>query len=521
MWRVLVADDMRLGDLKYPGVLLDYRSGIGREELLEVIPAYDALITRSRTQVDEELLRRGKRLKVVGRGGVGVDNVDLEAASRLGILVVNVPEANTRSAAELAFGLLLAAARGIALSDRKVRQGEWDRRFLGLELKGKTLGIVGLGRIGSQVARFAKGFEMWVLAYDPYIPRTRAESLGVELLEHLEDLLRQSHFLTVHTPLTEETRGMIGRRELYLLPRGAVVVNAARGGIVDEKALLEVLEEGHLFAAGLDVYSVEPPPKDHPLLKHPRVVLTAHLGANTVEAQERVGEAILERVVRTLEGDLAYALNTGFDPEALEALKGFLPLGEVLGKLLAQITRGRPEVLEVGFLGRYEKDPEPVASAVAKGLLSRVLGQEGVNLVAAKPLLKDRGIRLVTWRQEEAGEYTRLVEVRLTTDQESRRARGVVMGGRPRLVGVDDYALEAIPEGYMLVCVNYDRPGVVGQVGTLLGEAGVNIAGMQLGRDVPGGRALFVLTVDQKPAPEVLEALRALPVLERVDLVEL
>lgn len=521
MWRVLVADDMRLGDLKYPGVLLDYRPGIGREELLEVIPAYDALITRSRTQVDEELLRRGKRLKVVGRGGVGVDNVDLEAASRLGILVVNVPEANTRSAAEIAFGLLLAAARGIALSDRKVRQGEWDRRFLGLELKGKTLGIVGLGRIGSQVARFAKGFEMRVLAYDPYIPRTRAESLGVELLEHLEDLLRQSHFLTVHTPLTEETRGMIGRRELYLLPRGAVVVNAARGGIVDEKALLEVLEEGHLFAAGLDVYSVEPPPKDHPLLKHPRVVLTAHLGANTVEAQERVGEAILERVVRTLEGDLAYALNTGFDPEALEALKGFLPLGEVLGKLLAQITRGRPEVLEVGFLGRYEKDPEPVASAVAKGLLSRVLGQEGVNLVAAKPLLKDRGIRLVTWRQEEAGEYTRLVEVRLTTDQESRRARGVVMGGRPRLVGVDDYALEAIPEGYMLVCVNYDRPGVVGQVGTLLGEAGVNIAGMQLGRDVPGGRALFVLTVDQKPAPEVLEALRALPVLERVDLVEL
>lgn len=239
MWRVLVSDEMRLGDVKYPGVLLDYRPGIGREELLEIIPAYDALITRSRTQVDAELLKRGKRLKVVGRGGVGVDNVDLEAASRLGILVVNVPEANTRSAAELAFGLLLAAARGIALSDRKIRAGEWDRKFLGLELKGKTLGIIGLGRIGSQVARFAKAFEMRVLAYDPYIPRTRAESLGVELLEDLSDLLRQSHFLTVHTPLTEETRGMIGRRELYLLPRGEVVVNAARGGIVDEKALVE------------------------------------------------------------------------------------------------------------------------------------------------------------------------------------------------------------------------------------------------------------------------------------------
>lgn len=262
---------------------------------------------------------------------------------------------------------------------------------MGLELKGKTIGIVGLGRIGGQVARFAKGFEMRVLAYDPYIPRTRAESLGVELLEDLSDLLRQSHFLTIHAPLTEETRGMIGRRELYLLPRGAVLVNAARGGIVDEKALLEVLEEGHLFAAGLDVFTQEPPPKDHPLLGHPKVVLTAHLGANTVEAQDRVGEAVLERVVRTLEGDLSYALNTGFDPEALQALRGFLPLGEALGKLLAQITRGRPEVLEVSFLGQFEKDPEPVASAVAKGLLSRVLGEEMVNLVSAKPLLKDRG----------------------------------------------------------------------------------------------------------------------------------
>ncbi|KGQ20866.1 phosphoglycerate dehydrogenase [Thermus filiformis] len=521
MWRILVTDEMRLGEVKGARVQVDYRPGLSREELLEVIPAYDALITRSRTQVDREVLVRGKRLRVVGRGGVGVDNVDLEAASRLGILVVNVPEANTRSAAELAFGLLLAAARGIADSDRKIREGIWDRKFLGLELRGKTLGIVGLGRIGGQVARFAKGFEMRVLAYDPYIPRTRAESLGVELLEDLEDLLRQSHFLTVHTPLTEETRGMIGRRELYLLPRGAVVVNAARGGIIDEKALLEVLEEGHLFAAGLDVFAEEPPPKDHPLVHHPRVVHTAHLGANTFEAQDRVGEAILERVVRTLEGDLTYALNTGFDPEALEALRGWLPLGEALGKLLAQITRGRPEMLEVSFFGAFEKNPEPVATAVAKGFLQRVLGEGAVNLVSARPLLKERGVALYTRHTEEAQGYSRLVEVRLSTDQEERRARGVVMGGRPRLVGIDDYALEVVPEGYMLVCVNYDRPGVVGQVGTLLGEAGVNIAGMQLGRDVPGGRALFVLTVDEKPAPGVLEALRALPVLERVDLAEL
>ena len=279
MWKLLVTDEMRLGEVKHPQVRLDYKPGMTREELLQVIGGYDALITRSRTQVDAKVLEAGVRLKVVGRGGVGVDNVDLEAASRRGILVVNVPEANTCSAAELAWALLLAVARGVVESDQKIRQGLWDRKYLGLELNHKTLGIVGLGRIGGQVAKFAKGFDMRVLAYDPYIPRSRAQSLGVELLDDLADMLRQSHFLTVHTPLTEETRGMIGRRELYLLPKGAVVVNAARGGIVDEKALLEVLDEGHLWGAGLDVFAQEPPGAEHPLVQHPKVVHTAHLGA--------------------------------------------------------------------------------------------------------------------------------------------------------------------------------------------------------------------------------------------------
>ncbi|AEB11908.1 D-3-phosphoglycerate dehydrogenase [Marinithermus hydrothermalis DSM 14884] len=520
MWRILVTDEMQLGEASWPGVLLDYRPGMPREEVLEAIGAYDALITRSRTRVDRELLERGTRLKVIGRGGVGVDNIDLEEASRRGVMVVNVPEANTRSAAELAFALMLAAARGVALSDRKLREGVWDRKFLGLELRGKTLGIVGLGRIGSQVARFAKHFDMRVLAYDPYIPRARAESLGVELVDELEALLHRAQFLTVHTPLTEETRGMIGRRELYLLPKNAVVVNAARGGIIQEEALLEVLEEGHLFAVGLDVFAQEPPPVDHPLLHHPRVVHTAHLGANTFEAQERVGEAVLERVVKALKGDFTYAINTGFDPEAFQALKGFIPLGEALGKLLVQITRGRAQAVEVAFYGRFEASPEPVATAVAKGMLERVLS-EGVNLVSAGPLLRERGIHLSTYHDPEPRGYTQLVEVRLSTDQETRRARGTVLGSQPRLVGIDDYPLEVVPEGHLLVCVNHDRPGVVGRVGTLLGEAGVNIAGMQLGRDAPGGRALFVLTVDERPSPEVLEALARLEVLERVDVVEL
>lgn len=520
MWKVLVTDEMRIGRLSDPRAEVDYRPGMPREEILEAIAEYDALITRSRTQVDAELLARATRLKVIGRGGVGVDNIDLEAASRRGILVVNVPEANTRSAAELAFGLLIAAARGLALSDRKLRAGEWDRKFLGRELMDKTLGIVGLGRIGGQVARFAKGFDMRVIAYDPYVPRSRAEALGVVLYDELEDMLHRAEFLTVHTPLTEETRGMIGRRELYLLPRGAVVVNAARGGIIDEAALLEVLEEGHLFAAGIDVFAQEPPAKEHPLIQHPRVVHTAHLGANTLEAQHRVGQAVLERVLAALEGEIAYAINAGFDPEAFQALKGFVPLGEALGRFLVQVTRGRVQAVEVGFYGEFEADPEPIATAVAKGMLERVLS-EGVNLIAARPLLKERGIRLRTHREAESPGYTQLVEVRLHTETEARVAKGTVLGNTLRLVEVDGYPLDAVLEGTMVVCLNYDRPGVVGRVGTLLGEAGVNIAGMQLGRDRPGGKALFVLNVDERPGGEVLEALETLELIERVDVAEL
>ncbi len=516
MWRVLVTDEMKLGEHQHPDLALDYRPGMDRAELLETIGGYDALITRSRTQVDRELLERAERLKVIGRGGVGVDNIDLDAASRRGILVLNVPEANTRSAAELAFALMLAAARKLALSDRELRAGEWNRKHLGLELLEKRLGIVGLGRIGGQVAQFARAFGMEVWAYDPYISTKRAESLGVRLVDRLEVMLPEVQFLTVHTPLNEETRGMIGRRELYLLPKGAVVINAARGGIVEEGALLDLLEEGHLFAAGLDVYEQEPPPADHPLLHHPRVVHTAHLGANTYEAQTRVGHGIVERVYQALSGNYAYAINAGFDPEAFQALKGWLPLAEALGRLLAQITRGRARSLEVSVLGAFECEPEPLNAAAAKGVLEPVIDQP-VNYVSARPRLEERGIRLVSRLDPEGRGFTQALELKLVTDEEERRAMGTVLGGRPRLVGIDDYTLEIEPTGAMLVCINRDEPGVVGRVGTLLGEAGVNIAGLQLGRDRPGGRALFVLAVDETPSDEVIESMRKLEMLERVD----
>ena len=400
-WKILVTDDIRLEGIDEPDATIDYRPGMAAAELLEVIKDYDALITRSRTRVNSDVLTRAKRLKVIGRGGVGVDNIDLEAASRRGILVTNAPEANTRSAAELAFALMLAAARGVTLSDRKIRSGTWDRKAIGLELMGKTLGIVGLGRIGSQMSRFAKHFEMQVLAYDPYIPRIRGETVGATLVDTLEELLRSSDVLTVHTPLNDETRGMIGRRELYLMPKNSVVVNAARGGIVNEEALLELLDEGHLFGVGLDVFGKEPPSSDDPLVTHPLIVHTAHLGANTMEAQQRVGPAVVERVMAALRGDYSFVINAGFDPEAFQALEGFIPLGETLGKVLKQITRGRNQSVEVEFYGDFKGDPQPIATAVAKGMLEGVLS-EGVNFVSAVPLLKERGIRLTTKRDPES-----------------------------------------------------------------------------------------------------------------------
>src|SRR5690606_10608622 len=285
MARILVTDAIQLGEARDPEMVVDYRAGIERPELLEIVGGYEAVITRSRTRVDAELLERATKLQVVGRGGVGVDNIDMEAASRRGVLVVNAPEANNVSAAELAMALMLAAARGVSRSDRLIREGKWDRAFLGRELKGARLGIVGLGRIGSLVAKRAQGLGMSVGAFDPYVSPHRAEELKVDLHDDLESLLRRSDFLTVHTPLTEETEGMIGSAELALLPDGAVVVNAARGGIVEEDALLAALQSGKLFGAGLDVFGLEPPTPDNPLVNRDDVVLTAHLGANTVEAQ--------------------------------------------------------------------------------------------------------------------------------------------------------------------------------------------------------------------------------------------
>ena len=509
--KILVTDTVQLGDATYADMDIDNRAGISREELLSCVQDYDGLITRSRTQVDAALIDAASKLKVIGRGGVGVDNIDLEAASRKGILVLNAPEANNVSAAELALALMLSAARGVARSDQQIRKGTWDRKYLGKELKDATLGIVGLGRIGSLVSRRARGLGMSVLAYDPYVSRQRASELGVELIDDLPKMLARSHFLTVHTPLTDETEGIIGGAELAALPEGAIVVNAARGGIIDETALVTALESGHLFAAGLDVYVGEPPDTSHPLLKRDDVVLTAHLGANTSEAQARVGSEILERTVQALRGDYSRgAVNAPtLAPDVLEALGTYLGLGEALGKMASQLATGRVRELQIEFAGTFPADPDPIAVAVTKGFLEPIL-DETPNYINAPSIAKERDVRISKITASRARGYTNQVLVTASGDGDTVSVGGTVMGDAPRIISINGFSIEIKPEGTMLLCTNYDKPGAVGRVGTVLGNAGVNISSMQLSRIGEDNKAMFVLSLDQAPPEDVLNVLRGM-----------
>lgn len=523
--RVLICDEMNPGNLDHAGFEISYEGNLPREETLRRLPEYDALITRSRTKVDRELLEAaGERLKVIGRGGVGVDNIDLEACSRRGILVLNAPESNNVSAAELALAHLMAAARGLTRSDRKTRAGEWDRKFLGVELKDKTLGIVGLGRIGSIVADRAQGLRLNVVAFDPYVPENKFERLGVTRAATLDELLTQVDFLTVHTPLTEETQGMIGARELALLRSGAIVVNAARGGIVEEGALVEALKSGHLFGAGVDVFVDEPPAPDHVFLGAPNLGITAHLGANTREAQERVGAEIVGRVLAALHGDVSKgAVNApALDAKTLEVLGGYLDLGEKLGRILAQLLPGASD-LEVTFRGEFPADPAPVVTSVLVGYLSGST-DERPNMINARALAKERGLNLAVREEGDSPDYQTEVIVRVTSGAqgEKRRTRtvgGTVFGRSPRLTRLRNFRVELAPEGFILIASNQDRPGAVAKLSNLLGTWGVNIAGMALGRAEKGGEALFTLTLDDGLTPEQLQAIRDLDVIESAFLV--
>jgi D-3-phosphoglycerate dehydrogenase len=507
--RVLVTEPLsdRGLDLLREEHEVDVRTDLAAVGLAEAIGGYHALVVRSQTKVDAAVVQAGANLKVIARAGIGLDNVDVEAATRRGVMVVNAPQSNILSAAEHTVALLLALARNVPRADATLRSGEWDReRLQGVELHGKTLGIVGLGRVGTMVAQRALAFGMRLIAYDPYVSRERARELSIELMPDLGALLVQSDFVTVHLPRTAETEGLIGQRELDLMKEGARIVNTARGGIVDEDALAEALRSGRLGGAALDVFSEEPV-TEHPLFELSNTVVTPHLGAATREAQDKAGAAIAEMVRLALRGEFVpYAVNVAA-AEVTEQVRPFLPLTERLGRILTGLAEAPMRRLAVDYVGRVaEADTRVLTLAAVKGALTGVV-HEPVSYVNAPTIARERGLEVSERRSPESQDYVNLVVVRASTEAGDVAVGGTLVGPRnaERLVRVYDFDIDIAPAEHMVFFRYEDRPGVIGAVGTILGEAGINIASMEVGRKEAGGLALMCLTVDSPIPPEVLD----------------
>ncbi|MBU7315923.1 phosphoglycerate dehydrogenase [Paenibacillus oleatilyticus] len=517
MYKVLVMDgisDMGI-QLLYdaPDVEVEKKNGLSEDELVAIIADYDALLVRSATKVTERIMGAGSKLKVVGRAGVGVDNIDLEAATKRGIVVINAPDGNTIATCELTFAMMMSVARMIPQAYKKTVGGEWDRKtFVGVELRNKVLGVLGMGRIGSEVAKRAKAFGMEVLGYDPFLTEERAEKLGVKL-GTVNEICAAADFITVHTPLTNETRHMISKPQFELMKKGARIINCARGGIIDEMALVEAIDAGIVAGAAFDVFEKEPPAADHPFLNHPKIVVTPHLGASTVEAQENVAIDVSEEVLHILRDQpFKNAVNMPPVPaNVLNALQPYFNLGEKLGVFLGQTIDGPVSEIVVNYSGDLtDVDTTPLTRYIVKGILANQL--EGVNIVNAMHLAKTRGLNVVVQKSSTAKSFTNLVSVTLKTKQEERVLAGTLLSGYgERIVQIDQYPVDIAPSGHLLLISHNDKPGIIGKVGTLLGDNGVNIATMQVGRKVVGGSAIMVLTTDKETPKEVLDRLIQLP----------
>ncbi|WP_242396144.1 phosphoglycerate dehydrogenase [Anaeromyxobacter oryzisoli] len=515
--RVLVADDLSpeaVKVLQRSGLEVDVKVGLKPDQLEAIIGGYDALAVRSATKVTARLLERAERLRVVGRAGVGVDNVDLDAATRRGIVVMNTPGGSAVTVAELALAMILALSRHVPAATASVKAGRWEKkRFQGHEVAGKTLGVVGLGNIGSVLVERALAMKMRVVAYDPFISPEAAAKLGATLVE-LDALWREADVVSLHVPLTEQTRNLVDAGVLAKMKRGALLVNCARGGLVDERALAEALASGHLAGAALDVFEQEPPPADHPLLRLDGFVCTPHLGASTEEAQSAVAIAVAEQLAAFLgRGVVKNAVNVpGLPPEVLDQLAPYLPLAEKLGSLAAQLAPSGPTEVTVEVAGELAAIPmRPLAARALVGLLRHFLDAP-LNDVSAPAVARERGVVVREVRSAETQDYASLVSVTLRGQGGEAQVAGTVYGKRDaRIVRVDGFRLEAVPEGNVILCENDDAPGVVGNLGTALGNAGVNIARISLSRRDDRSRAFAFLNVDSAPAPEVLERLRGLP----------
>ncbi|HYG72040.1 MAG TPA: phosphoglycerate dehydrogenase [Actinomycetota bacterium] len=511
--RVLVTEKLSEAGLELlrKDLQVDVRLDLASGDLASEIAPYDALVVRSQTQVTSEVIAAAESLKVVARAGIGLDNVDVEAATRRGVMVVNAPQSNIVSAAEHTIALLLAQARNVPQANAALKDGRWERAvFEGVELQGKTLGIVGLGRVGALVAQRAAAFGMRIIAFDPYVPKERAKEMGIELMPTLEALLVQADFITVHLPRTPDTEGLIGERELALVKEGARLVNTARGGIVDEVALAKALEDGRLGGAALDVFADEPT-TDSPLFGFEQVVVTPHLGASTTEAQDKAGTSVAEMVRLALSGEFVpFAVNVSAGAEVSETIKPFLSLANKLGALLTGLAQGAVRGVEAQYLGRIaDVDTRVLTLAVVRGVLRGVV-HEPVSFVNAPIIASERGIAITETRSTVSSDYVNLVHVRADTDEGPVSVAGTLVGKRnaERVMQVNDYDIEMAPARYMLFFTYEDRPGVIGTVGTVLGEAGINIATMDVGRPSRGGTALMGLTLDSAVPPDVIERIR-------------
>ena len=495
-----------------------------RQAVLAAVADADGLIVRSSTQVDPELLARAPRLRAVVRAGVGVDNIDLDAATRRGVLVMNSPGGNTTSTAEHTLAMLMALARNVSAAHRSLLGKHWDRKsFMGTQLAGKTLGLVGLGRVGLAVARRAHALEMEILGCDPFCSEERAAECGVQLKDRLEDVLAHCDFLSVHTPLTNDTRGMIGATAFGMMKPGVRIINCARGGIVDEDALLGALDAGRVAGAALDVFQEEPP-TDWRLATHPRVLCTPHLGASTEEAQVRVAIDAAQQMLDALTGGpVRYAVNLpAADWAASSQTQPYVQLGFRMGLVLAQLLEGRFRRAEVVYSGQIaSSSTSSVTAAVIAGLLSNAF-DETVNVVNARLLSREYGLEINEVHTDRRSNFLSLVEASVHTDQSRHVVAGTVFGQNlPRIVMLDDYHVEAIPEGDVLVAFNDDRPGLIGAIGNVCGGYGVNIARMTFGRQQQGGEAITVLNLDAPPPAELIAAIQDIPAVHRTRVMSL
>jgi D-3-phosphoglycerate dehydrogenase len=528
MPRVLIADKLEssgLDLLKQAGIELDNRPGLTGDALKEAVRAADGIIVRSKPQVDAALLDNPGKLRAVVRAGVGVDNIDIAAATRKGIVVMNTPGGNTVSTAEHTISMMMALSRHIPAADATLKAGKWDRnKFLGAQLAGKTLGIVGLGRIGKEVARRAIGLDMKVIGLDPFLAPDRAAQLGIESAPDLDSLLPRCDFLTLHTPGGPENMNLVGAAQLAKMKRGARVINCARGGLINEEALAEALRSGHIAGAALDVFVKEPPPPDHPLLKLPTVVSTPHLGASTVEAQDAVAREAAQLLIDFLKrGVVQFAVNmAAVDRTELEELRLYVDMARRLGLLHAQMSKGAIRRVELQYRGEVaRRSTKLVTAAFTAGLLECHLAQE-VNIVNAELIARERGIDLVEQISPRKGDFSTLIRADVLTDKKSYTAAGTLFGNQYlRLVQLGPYHLDSFLDGIMLLFTHRDVPGLIGFIGTIFGKHQVNIAQMTVGRQQQGGEAIAVLNLDSPPPEEALKEVRQHPQISSLSVVKL